>query len=50
VVVLPVEEFDRLRHRDCQLASLTRFFAVSPLAQAALDLERDQDLGRVIER
>ena len=50
VIVLPVEEFDRLIRRSLKPKTLVEFFADSPLAEAALDLERIRDYGRDIER
>jgi prevent-host-death family protein len=49
VVVVPVEEFQRLMARSRQPESLVRFFAESPLAGAAIDLERVRDCGRPVE-
>ncbi len=49
VVVLPAEEFERLRARTRQPQSLVRFFAESPLAKVRLDLERKPDYGRKVE-
>ena len=49
VVVLPAEEFERLLLRSRQPHSLVEFFAESPLARAALDLERKPDYGRAVE-
>lgn len=49
VVVLPAEEFERLRARSRQPQSLVEFFAESPLAKVAIDLEREPDYGRTIE-
>jgi len=48
VVVLPAEEFERLVARTQQPQSLVQFFAESPLAQVALDLERKPDYGRKV--
>jgi prevent-host-death family protein len=49
VVVVPAEEFQRLMARSRQPESLVRFFAESPLAGAAIDLERVRDYGRPVE-
>ena len=49
VVVLPAEEFERLKARSRQPQSLVEFFAESPLAKVAIDLEREPDYGRTIE-
>ena len=49
VVVLPAEEFERLKARSRQPQSLVEFFAESPLARVAIDLEREPDYGRKIE-
>jgi antitoxin Phd len=49
VVILPVEEFERLTERARQPRSLVTFFAESPLAKMNLNLERDSDYGREID-
>jgi antitoxin Phd len=49
VVVLQAEEFERLQARSRQPASLVDFFAQSPLANVAIDLERKPDFGRTVE-
>jgi prevent-host-death family protein len=49
VVVLPAEEFERLRARSRQPQSLVEFFAKSPLVKVKIDLERRSDYGRTIE-
>jgi antitoxin Phd len=49
VVVLPAEEFERLLALSRQPDNLVQFFAESPLAKAAIDLERMPDYGREIE-
>lgn len=49
VVVLPAEEFERLRGRSRQPSSLVQFFAESPLAKAKIDFERKRDYGRAVE-
>src|SRR3954451_15009965 len=49
VVMIPAEEFDRLRNRSRQPKSLVQFFRESPLVGLELDFERDKDTGRDIE-
>ncbi len=49
VVVLPAEEFERLRARSRQPQSLVQFFAESPLAKVTIDLKRKRDYGRTVE-
>lgn len=49
VVIIPAEEFERLTRRVRQPSSLVQFFAESPLAQVAIDLERKPDYGRKVE-
>lgn len=49
VVILPAEEFERLRARARQPQSLAKFFAQSPLAGAGVELKRKPDYGRDIE-
>jgi antitoxin Phd len=49
VVILPVEEYRKLTRRHKQPSSLVQFFAESPLADPALNLEREPDYGREIE-
>lgn len=49
VVILPAEEFERLAGRTRQPRSLVRFFAESPLADVAVDLDRKPDYGRKIK-
>ena len=49
VVVLPAEEFERLRALSHQPRGLVQFFAESPLAKVALDLERVPDYGRKVD-
>lgn len=49
VVILPAEEFERLAERTRQPRSLVRFFAESPLANVAVDLDRKPDYGRKIK-
>ncbi len=49
VVVLPVEQFRKLTKRPQQHSTLSQFFAQSPLAGVALNLERERDNGRDVE-
>jgi prevent-host-death family protein len=49
VVILALEEFERLTKRDKQPKSLSKFFAESPLAKVSLDLRRKPDYGREVE-
>jgi antitoxin Phd len=49
VVIVAIEEFERLTKRDKQPKSLSKFFAESPLAKVAIDLERKPDYGRTVE-
>ena len=49
VVVMPVEQFERLIARTRQPTSLVTFFAQSPLAGLELNLDRDKDTGRPID-
>ena len=49
VVMMPVEQFDRLVIRSRQPKSLVQFFRESPLVGLELDLERDKDTGRDVE-
>jgi antitoxin Phd len=49
VVIIAWEEFERLTKRDREPKSLSRFFAESPLAKVAIDLERKPDFGRAVE-
>lgn len=48
IVVMGAEEFERLQARSHQSRTLVEFFAQSPLAEAAIDLEREADYGRDI--
>jgi antitoxin Phd len=48
VVILAIEEFERLTRRAAQPKSLSKFFAESPLAKLAIDLQRIPDYGRVV--
>lgn len=49
VVILPAEDFERLSARSRQPKSLVQFFAQSPLAHIAIDLERRPDYGRTVQ-
>jgi antitoxin Phd len=49
VVMMPVEQFDRLVNRARKPKSLVQFFRESPLVGLELDFERDKDTGRDIE-
>jgi prevent-host-death family protein len=49
VVILALEEFQRLTRRDKHPKSLSKFFAESPLAKVSIDLERKSEYGRKVE-
>lgn len=49
VVVLPLEDFERLSRQERGPRSLVEFFARSPLVGAGLKLERTTDYGRKVE-
>ena len=49
VVIVAIEEFERLTHRAAQPKSLSKFFADSPLAGSGIKLERKPDHGRAVE-
>ena len=49
VVVLPAEDFEKLKRRRKQPKSLVQFFAASPLAGSCIDLERHPDYGRPVD-
>jgi antitoxin Phd len=49
VVMMPVEQFDRLVARSRQPKSLVQFFRQSPLVGLELDFERDKDTGQDLE-
>jgi prevent-host-death family protein len=49
VVVLPAQEYEKLKRRRKQHKSLVRFFAESPLAGSGIDLERQPDYGRPVD-
>ena len=42
-----IEEFKKLTQRAKKPETLVQFFAQSPLAKAAIDLERKSDYGRL---
>ncbi|MFL6305473.1 MAG: type II toxin-antitoxin system Phd/YefM family antitoxin [Candidatus Sulfotelmatobacter sp.] len=46
VVIVAIEEFERLTRRAAQRKSLSKFFADSPLAGSGINLERKPDYGR----
>jgi antitoxin Phd len=49
VVVIPVEQYERLLARSHQPKSLVEFFRNSPFAGLDLKIERDGDVGRDVE-
>lgn len=49
VVIVAIEEFERLTHRAAQPKRLSKFFADSPLAGSGIDLERKPDYGRPVD-
>jgi antitoxin Phd len=49
VVILAIEEFERLTRRARQPKSLSKFFAESPLAGISVDFERKPDYGRKVD-
>jgi prevent-host-death family protein len=49
VVIVAIEEFERLTHRAAQPKNLSKFFADSPLAGSGIDLERKPDYGRPVD-
>ena len=49
VVIVHVEEFERLTAHPSDRQSLVKFFAGSPLAGLKLDLERKPDYGREVD-
>jgi antitoxin Phd len=49
VVILAMEEFERLTQRARRPKSLSKFFAESPLAKVSIDIERKPDYGRAVE-
>jgi antitoxin Phd len=49
VVMLPVEQFDKLVNPVRRRKSLVQFFRESPLVGVELNLERDQDTGRDVD-
>jgi antitoxin Phd len=48
VVVIPAEEFDRLKRRN-RRTSLVQFFAESPLVGSGIDLDRNPVFGRRVK-
>ena len=48
VVVIPAEEFERLKKRN-RKTSLVEFFAESPLVGSGIDLESKPDFGRKVK-
>lgn len=49
VVIVAIEEFERLSRRAAQPRSLSKFFSDSPLAESDIDLERKPDYGRAVD-
>lgn len=49
VVVIQAEEYERLSGRVRRPKSLAAFFAKSPLADSAINLERERDYGRQVD-
>jgi hypothetical protein len=49
VVIVALEEFERLTKRATQPKSLSKFFAESPLAKVSINLEQKPDYGRAAE-
>ena len=49
VVIVAAEEFRRMKQRSRQPADLVEFFAKSPLAEANINLEREDDYGRTVD-
>ena len=48
-VIVGIEDFQRLTQRAKRPRSLLQFFAQSPLAEFAIDLERRPDYGRKVD-
>ena len=48
-VIVGIEDFQRLMQRGKRSQSLLQFFAQSPLAEFAIDLERRPDYGRGVD-
>lgn len=48
-VIVGIEDFQRLTQRAKRPQSLLQFFAQSPLAKFAIDLERRPDYGRAVD-
>jgi prevent-host-death family protein len=49
VVMMPIEQFERLVSRARQPESLVQFFRESPLVGLEMKLEREKDAGRKVE-
>jgi hypothetical protein len=49
VVIVAIEEFERLTRRAAQPKSLSKFFADSQLSGSGIDLERKLDYGRPVD-
>lgn len=49
VVMISIEDYERLQAKVRQPKSIVQFFRQSPLVGVDLDLERDKDTGRDIE-
>ena len=49
VIMLPVEQYERLVNRSRQPKSLMQFFRESPLVGLELEFERSQEMSRDIE-
>jgi antitoxin Phd len=49
IVIVAIEEFERLSRRAAQPKSLSKFFADSPLVGSDIDLERKPDYGRAVD-
>ena len=49
VVIVALEEFERLTRRASQPRSLSKFFAESPLARTSINFEREPDYGRTVK-
>jgi antitoxin Phd len=49
VVMMSVEQYERLLAKSRQPKSLVQFFRESPLVGVELDLERDKGIGRDID-
>ena len=49
VVIIPEEEYERLRSATARQGDLVQFFASSPLAGSGIRFKRRRDFGRVVE-